>query len=216
MIGRALLAGWVCVAFSTIAAAQMETIQGKVAAVELRGRTTRLTVSADETEHVFELPAKVELEIVSAGDDACLAPGLFVEVDSIQSNNLFFGTVLSIYPDRAGKATPAAATKAAREAGQSVNRHFVSGEIAKFTAKPDEKYDGLDLKGTGRSVLSVYVERKRKIRVVQSDPKLIAEGQKVSVTGRKSGAKLLPAQVTIETGQTLKGDELLASLKRKR
>lgn len=216
MTWRALCAGWVWLSLMAIAGAQTETIKGTVSAVETRGRTTRLTISAEGMEHVVELPPKVDLEIVSTGDDACLAPGLFVEVDSIQSNNYFFGTVFSIYPDRVGKAPPATATKAPQAPGQSVNRHFVSGEIAKFTPQPDEKYDGLDLKKLGKDVLSVYVERKRKVRVVQADPKLIEAGQAVTVTGRKAGNKLVPMQVVVQTGRTIKGEEFVPTLKKKR
>jgi 3D (Asp-Asp-Asp) domain-containing protein len=216
MLVRALLIAGLGFSGLPARAAEPDSVTGTVSAVEVKGKTAKLTVSVDGVDRVFDLTPKVELEILSNADDACLSPGLFVKVDAVESNNLQFGRVFSVYPDYVGKVAPAAATKAPMAAGQSVNRYLVTGEIAKFTATPEEKYDALELRGVGKNTVPIYVERQRSVRIVQTDPKLIAAGQAVTVEGKMTGTKFLPTQVTITTGQSIKGEEFLPTLKKKK
>jgi hypothetical protein len=204
-----LWTAWVWVGCAAAALAQTgDALSGRVTAVETKGKVAKLTVSTDMGELAIELTPKVELEIVSRGDETCLAPGLFARVEAIESNKQFFGSTFTLYPDHQGRVPPANAVKAPREPGQSQNRYFLAGEIAEFESKPDEKYDQLALKGTGRNSLPLYVERNRTIRVVQTDPAKIEVGQSVSLWGRKAGNRFLATKVTVDTGATVKGDEL--------
>jgi len=215
MIARLIPAAVVCVMISAVASAQTgDMLTGKVASAETKGKTTKLTVATEAGDQTFELTPKVELEIVSTGDDACLAKGLLVRVDSVESNKYYFGSTFSVYPEFEGKTPPAAPVKAPMEIGQSKNRYFITGEIVQFEAKPEEKYDALELKGTGKAVVPIYVERQRAIRVVQTDPSHIEAGQSVTLTGKKAGAKFLPSKVSINTGATIKGDELVVKKKK--
>jgi len=217
MMWRALVSVglWLCLV-SVAPGQSTESLSGKVGAVEAKGKSTRLTVTTEVGDQTYDLPPKVELEILSTGDDACLVAGLLVKIDAVESNKAYFATVLSVYPEFEGKAPPAAAVKAPKEIGQSQNRHFITGEIVSYKSQPDEKYDLIELKGAGRNVLSVYVERQHSVRVVQSDPSHIAVNQAVTVTGRKAGTRLIPTKVTVNTGTTLQGEEFAATLKRKK
>jgi hypothetical protein len=217
MLVRVLLASCVCFGVTTAAWPQAtESLSGKVGAVEVKGKTVKLTVRMEVGDQTYDLPPKVELEVVSAGDDACLAPGLVVKVDAIESNKVFFATALSVYPDFTGKAPPATPVKAPKEVGQSQNRHFITGEIVQYKSQPEEKYDMIELKTTAKNVMSIYVERQHAVRVVQEDPSLITADQAVTVTGRRAGIKLIPAKVVIETGARLKGEEFVPTIKRKK
>jgi hypothetical protein len=195
-----------------------DKITGKVVGVEARGKAAKLTVATDIGEQTYDITPKVDLEIVSTGDETCLVKGLFVKVDAVESNQKYFGTVFSVYPEHVGRIPPAAAVKAPKEAGQSQNRHFITGEIASFTpaADPDAKYDLLELKGMGKATLTVYMEKNRTVNVVQGDPARILKDQPAVITGKKAGNKLLPSVITINTGEKLLGDAFQETLKRKK
>jgi hypothetical protein len=186
-------------------------LTGKVAAVEAKGRLALLKIKDDAgTEHSFEITPKLAFEIQSQGDDDCLAPGLFVQIDTIQSNKAYFGTEFLVYPDRAGKVPPAKAVKAPPMQGQSTQRYFVSGEIVRFEKVEEGKYNLLHLRQTPKTELTVYVEPNHQIKVVQTDPKKAVADQAVTIEGRAAGTKLIPAKITIDTGETLKGEEFFA------
>ncbi len=197
--------------------AQLPSLTGKVAGVETKGRTTTLTVTDDGgNEHEFALTPKVELEIVAVGDDGFLTEGQMVQIDAVESNESFFGTTFSVYPHYSGRPVPAKAVKAPPSAGQSQNRHFVSGEIVRLDDKGDGKYHLLQLKLNPKSQLAVYVEPTHQVRVILTDPSAIKEGQEVRVTGRQTGQRLTPTKITIVTGETLKGAEFLPTIEKKR
>jgi hypothetical protein len=219
MIPRLLLTLGLLAGFAAAASAQTtDKITGKVTSVEVRGKTAKLTVATDLGDQTYDITPKVELEIVSTGDDACLMKGLFVKVDAVESNQKYFGTVFSVYPEHMGRIPPAAAVKAPIEAGQSQNRHFVTGEIAAFTpaTEPDAKYDLLELKTTGKATLTVYMEKNRTVKVVQSEPGHIEKDQPAVIVGKRAGNKLLPSAITINTGKKLLGDDFQTALKRKK
>lgn len=191
-------------------------LTGKVVSVEKKGRTTMLKVADDGgTEHEFALTPKVELEILSTGDDGFLAAGQFVKIDAVQSNDTLFGSTFSVYPQYSGRPTPAKAVKAPPVPGQSQNLHVVTGEIVRLDDKGDGKYHLLQLKLTPKSQLTIYVEPTHRIRVVQTDPESIAEGQTVNVYGRQTGKRITPSRITIQTGEELKGAEYLPTVEKK-
>lgn len=189
-------------------------ITGKITAVEAKGKNTVLKLKDDAgTEHSFDISPRMAFQIQSDGDDGFFAPGLFVEIDTTQSNKAYFGTAFLVYPDQTGRIPPARAVKAPPMPGQSTQRYFVSGEIARFEKVEDGKYDLLHLKVTPKSELTVYIEPNHTLKVVQKDPQQAAVGQTVTVEGRLAGTRLIPAKITIETGVELKGEEFLAARK---
>jgi len=192
-------------------------INGKLTAVEAKGKVAVLKVKDDAgTEHRFDVTPKIAFEIQSAGDDGFFAPGLFVRIDAIQSNNALFGSAFQIYPDQPGKIPPAKAVKAPPTQGQSREQYFVSGEIARFEKVEDAKYNLLHLKINPKSELTVYIEPDHSVKVVQTDPQKAVVGQTATVEGRLAGTKLLPTRITIDTGETLKAEEFLAGRKGKK
>lgn len=200
---------WLYLGSMTLAVAQTPApLSGQVTAVDTKAKVARLTVSTDMGEFTIELTPKLDLEILSVGDDSCLTSGLMVRVEAIESNQQYFGHTVWLYPNHPGRIPPANAVKAPPEPGQSRSRYFLTGEITQFVSKPDEKYDQLALKGTGRNILSLYLERNRSIRVVHTDPTKIEVGQSVTLVGRKAGTRFVATKVTIHTGATVKGEDL--------
>lgn len=200
---------WLYLGSMTLAVAQPPApLSGQVTAVDTKAKVAKLTVSTDMGEFTVDLTPKLDLEILSVGDDSCLISGLMVRIEAIESNQQYFGHTLWLYPNHQGRIPPASAVKAPAEPGQSRNRYFLTGEIAQFESKPDEKYDQLGLKGTGRNIQSLYLERNRSIRVVHTDPTKIEVGQSVSLVGRKAGNRFVATKVTIHTGATVKGEDL--------
>jgi hypothetical protein len=212
---------WSVVALTLVSSAFAQApnaavLTGKVAAVEAKGKTAVLKIKDDAgTEHSFDITPRIAFEIQSKGDDDCLAPGLFVQIDTIQSNQAYFGSTFLIYPDQPGKLPPAKAVKAPPTPGQSTQRFFVSGEIVRFEKVEDAKYNLLHLKVNPKAELTVYIEPNHSVKVVQTDPQQAAAGQAVTIEGRAAGTKLIPAKITIDTGETLSGEELLATRKKK-
>ncbi len=193
------------------------TLEGKVSGVTTKGKTTTLKVTDEGgTEHEFTLAPKVELEIVATGDDGFLADGQMVKIAAIQSNEAFFGSQFDVYPQYVGRAAPAKGVKAPLKIGQSQSLHYITGEVSQLADIPDGKYDLLDLKGTGKMKLQVYVEPNHRVRVIFTDPKMIKVDQKVTVTGKAAGAKFNASKVTVNTGDTLKGAEFLPTLGKKK
>jgi hypothetical protein len=111
---------------------------------------------------------------------------------------------------------PAKAVKAPPVPGQSTQRFFVSGEIARFEKVEDAKYNLLHLKVNLKTELTVYIEPNHSVKVVQTDPQKAVVGQAVTIEGRSAGTKLIPAKITIDTGEKLKGDEFFADRKAKK
>lgn len=191
-------------------------ITGKVTAVSSKGKTTTLKVQDDAgTEHTLEVAPKTVVEIQSEGDDECLAPGLFVQIDTIQSNKNYFGSEFRVISDYAGKMPPAKAVKAPAMIGQSTERHFVSGEIARFEKVEDGKYNLLHLKSGPKSEMPVYIEPNHKVKVVQTEAKAAKIGQTATVEGRMAGTKFLPAKITIDTGEKITAEDFVGQRKRK-
>ena len=189
------------------------SLTGKISGIERKGKVTTVTVKGDTGEQSAELTAKVAVEITSDGDDGFLSPGLFVKVDSVETNKRFFGTSFEVFPQMEGKLPLATAFKPPGQPGQSVNRHIVSGEIVKHTPPAEgEKYGQLELRLAGRATLSVLVEPQHTVKVVLSDPATLEEGQAATVTGRKSGDKFVAQKVSVISTKKLKAEESLAEL----
>jgi 3D (Asp-Asp-Asp) domain-containing protein len=192
------------------------TVTAKITAIEAKGRLKAIKVQDDAgNERSFDLSPRTPFEVHSAGDEGFFAPGLFVQIDAIQVNNLYFGSAFLVYPDQASRLPPAKAVKAPPQPGESTLRYFVSGEIARFEKVEDGKYDLLHLRVNPKTELTVYIERNRELKVVRNDPELAAVGQSVSIEGRSAGGRFVPAKITIDTGEELKGEEFLASRKEK-
>jgi hypothetical protein len=186
-------------------------ITGKITAAETKGKITTLVVKDDAgTEHKVEVTPKVAFELQSTGNDDCLVAGFFLQIDAIQSNNALFGSTFLVLPDRVGKLPPAKAVKPPAMMGQSVERYIITGEIARFEKVEDGKYNLLHLKLNPKSELTVYIEPKHTVKVVQSDPKSAVVGQTATVEGRNAGTKFLPTKITIDTGTKITGEELQA------
>jgi hypothetical protein len=191
-------------------------ITGKVTAVSSKGKTTTLKVQDGAgTEHTLEVAPKTAVEIQSDGDDECLAPGLFVQIDTIQSNKNYFGSEFRVISDYAGKIPAAKAVKAPAMIGQSTERHFVSGEIARFEKVEDGKYNLLHLKSGPKTEMSVYIEPNHKVKVVQTEAKAAKVGQTATVEGRTAGTKFLPAKITIDTGEKITAEDFVGQRKKK-
>lgn len=205
-----------CQGVTAVDAQDSPNLEATVTAIETKGKTTTLTVTdtASGTEYKFQLTPKVELEIVADGDDGFLAEGVMVRATATESNNLYFATTFSVYPQYAGKALPAKVVKAPAQPGQSRNAYLIAGEIVALEDPAEEKYDILQLKVNPKTSLPVYVEPNHKVRVVLTEPSSIKEGQKASVTGRVAGTKILPSKIVIETGESLKGAEFLPTVKK--
>gem|GEM_PF-3334971 len=206
----------VCGGVTVLNAQESPNLEATVTAVETKGKTTTLTVTdtASGTEYKFQLTPKVELEIVADGDDGFLTEGVMVRATATESNNLYFATTFSVYPQYAGKVLPAKAVKAPPQPGQSRTALIVTGEIVSLEDPAEEKYDILQLKVNPKTSLPVYVEPNHKVRVVLTEPSSIKEGQKASVTGRVAGTKILPSKIVIETGESLKAAEFLPTIKK--
>jgi hypothetical protein len=221
--GLLTLLTWGCL--SLAAAAQTEPagppppdmITGKVKEVVTKGKANTLVIT-DEVgnDHSFPLTPKIELEIRAQGDPGFLAPGMAVKFQAVQSNDIFFGTIFSVYPQFAGKKPPLKVAKSAPMLGQSVNLHDLQGEIARWEDVPDGKYDLLHLKATGKNEYTVYMEPNYRVDVLLTDPKSIEAGQGVTITGRLAGSKFLAAKIVVETGKSLKGEEFLPTLTKKK
>jgi hypothetical protein len=211
-----LIVGWL----ASNASAQTPgaaVVTGKITAVEAKGKTTTLKLQDDGgTEHSYLVTPAIDVQIQSQGGDDCLAPGLFVQIDTIQSNKAFFGSQFLIYPDQAGKIPPAKAIKAPAAAGQSRERYFVSGEIVRYEKVEDGKYNLLHLKVNPKVEFTVYIEPNHNVKVVRSDLQAAEIGQTATVEGRAAGAKLIPSKITIDTGAKVTGEELLAGRKEKK
>lgn len=192
-------------------------IKGTVSGVETKGRNTTIKFTNDEG-NAFDIAVtpRLEIEVRAKGDDGFLAPGVLVKIDAIQSNKLFFGSKFEVYPQFSGKSPPARAVKAPPKPGQSQNLHLVTGEIVRLEDKGDTKYDRLFLKVSGNNELMVYVEPSHSVNVVLTDPESLEAGQEASVVGRIAGPRLQAAKISVDTGKTLKGEEFLESLVRKR
>ena len=189
------------------------TTTGDISRIERKGKTTTITVKGESDEQSFDLTTKVAVEISSGGDDGFLVPGLFVKIDAIEINKKLFGSSFEVFPQTTGKIPPASAVKPPVQEGQSVNRHIVSGEIAKLTPPAKgEKYAHLELRQAGKATLSVFVEPEHTVSVVVSDPTKLEEGQSATVTGLKSGNKFLAQKLAVTTTTKLKAEESLDDL----
>ncbi len=189
------------------------TFTGEMTRIERKGKTTTVTIKGETDQQSFELTPKVAIEISSGGDDGFLAPGLFVKIDAVEINKKFFGSSFEVFPQMTGKIPPASAVKPPAQPGESVNRHIVSGEIAKLTPPAKgEKYAHLELRQAGKATLSVFVEPEHTVSVVVSDPAKLEEGQSATVTGLKSGNKFVAQKLVVTTTKKLKAEESLDDL----
>lgn len=194
-------------------AKDQSTLTGKISQVERKGKTTLVKLATETGEQTLELAQKTTLEIVSTGDDGFLTPGLYVRIDSVESNKSQFGHTFEVFPKYEGKIPPASAVKPPPQPGQSQNRHIVTGEIVKYEPpKEGEKYGRLELRQTPKATLPVYVEPGHTVKVVVTDPSQLEAGQSATAVGRKAGDKIAASKFTVATGARLKAEESLSNL----
>lgn len=192
-------------------------ISGTITGLETKGRTTTVTFT-DEGGNAFEfaLNPKLDLEVSAAGDLGFLAAGAYVEIEALQSNDYYFGSQFRVFPQFAGRSQPAKAVKAPPVPGRSMNLYHINGEIVRFEDKGDEKYHKLYLKVNPKTEQLVYVETNHKITVVLTDASAVEEGQAASVVGRVLGTRLIPSKLSIDTKKSLKAEEFLPTLEKKK
>lgn len=192
-------------------------ISGSITGVETKGRTTTVTFT-DEAGNAFEfaLNPKIDLEVSATGDLGFLAAGAYVEIEALKSNDYYFGSQFRVFPQFSGRSQPAKAVKAPPAPGRSMNQYQIDGEIVRFEDKGDEKYHKLYLKVNPKTEQLVYVETNHKITVILTDPSAVEEGQTASVVGRVLGTRLIPSKLSIDTKKTLKAEEFLPTLEKKK
>jgi hypothetical protein len=194
--------------------AKSETITGRVAEVQKKGRGTTLVVETDAGEkREFPLTPKVQFVISAQGDAGFVVPGQYLAGKGVLTNGKVFLNSLTIQLVRKGqRPPPGKMVKAPAKTGESQNAYLVSGPIvSRETDKDYPDYQVLALKTAGPGA-PIMLEKGFQVTVETSDTALVPAGAPIELEGTplpRDGFNLVKA--TIRLAEPLDSATIMAA-----
>lgn len=185
--------------------ADSEKILGKIASVEKKGKTAKLSITKDDGGDTLEISIlpKTVFAVVAPGDTSFLMKSLYVSGKALKNNDKLLLDALTVY----------VGIKPELKFAQDPDSQSECDLCGLIT---DVGQDALtvDVGGTV-GLVQVVVPATAKVTVNSGDAALASEGNPVVLEGATRLGKFLPSKVTITLDKPLKVEDVLGNDKSK-
>lgn len=179
--------------------ADSEKVLGKIASVEKKGKTAKLSVTKDDGGDTLEISIlpKTVFAVVAPGDTSFLVPNQYISGKALKNNDRLLLDALTVYvgikPEFKCVPDP-----------DSASEYDVCGIITAV----DKDFTTVDFGGTVGAV-QVVIPATARVTVNAADAALAPEGAPVVLEGTTRSGKFLPAKVTVTLETPLKAEDVL-------